>query len=68
MIYAGGNNGFVVSRDGGYVWEDPDTVISHGVNSVTVDPRDGWRALVGTTQYLYETRDAAFTWNMLEVS
>ena len=68
VIYAGGNNGFIVSRDGGYVWEDPDSVISHGVNSVAVDPRDGWRALVGTNQYLFETRDAAFTWDTLEVS
>ncbi|MCU0612332.1 MAG: hypothetical protein MUE60_11155 [Candidatus Eisenbacteria bacterium] len=52
-----------VTRDGCATWEGPDTTLGYGVTTVVADPRDGYHAFASASGYLFETHDAAATWD-----
>ncbi|MBI3913869.1 MAG: hypothetical protein HY327_06755 [Chloroflexi bacterium] len=64
VVYAGTNDGFYASADGGEAWT-PRGLESRSVLAIWVDPRNARRVWAGATDGLYASDDAGLIWNSI---
>jgi photosystem II stability/assembly factor-like uncharacterized protein len=66
LIFAGiRGDGVVRSTDGGATWGHADSGLPNLVNSIAVDPENGYRVFAATLTGLYRTGDGGASWRLL---